>query len=153
MITSQDTNVLSDEDLRGFLDTYGQSLQDFNAEASAALWGLPGTILTDDFAGSLNSRADMALGLAQAYPFYRLLGLARVTYDLLERVNVTERITQVRLRWHFAEASGSELTDAEYVYTLRADEDGPHFYVAISINETEHLQRLAAERGLGGAAA
>ena len=59
---------IEEERLAEFFDAYAAALREFDAEATAQLWGLPGMIVTDDFAGALESRADMAAGLASSYP-------------------------------------------------------------------------------------
>ncbi|WP_280232248.1 hypothetical protein [Nocardia cyriacigeorgica] len=136
------------DEIESFLDEYQAALSAYDAERSAALWGMPGTILSDAFVGSLPSRTEMARGLSQSYPFYQQLGLARVDHTLLEQVDLTERIVRVRVRWHFYDAADDLLTDGDYEYLLRHDDDGLHTYVAVAIDEVEKLTRLAAEKGI-----
>lgn len=131
-----------------FLRAYEEALGSFDAERSAGLWGVPATILTDDFAGSLPSRAALADALSQGYPFYRSLGLARVRHTLLEQVDVTPRITRLRVRWHFHGADDELLTDSDYEYLLRRDDDGLHAYVGVSIDEQQKIAELARRLGI-----
>lgn len=138
---------LTDADFEQFLTTYEKALAEFDAEASAALWGVPGTMITDNFVGSLDSRGLMAHGLSQAYPLYRALGLNRVTHTLLERTDITARISRLRVRWHFYEGE-EHLVDGEYEYVVRHDDDGVRVYVAVAINEAENLAELAARKGI-----
>ncbi len=56
-----------------FFTLYGEALAGFDAEASAALWGEPGTILTDSFAGSLANRKEITEALTQSNETYRKL--------------------------------------------------------------------------------
>ncbi|MFE3444478.1 hypothetical protein ACFXNW_15730 [Nocardia sp. NPDC059180] len=136
------------DEIESFLDEYQAGLSAYDAEGSAALWGMPGTILSDAFVGSLHSRTEMAQGLSQSYPFYQQLGLARVDHTLLEQVDVTERIVRVRVRWHFYDDADDLLTDGDYEYLLRRDDDGLHAYVAVAIDEMEKLTKLAADKGI-----
>ncbi|GAA4283434.1 hypothetical protein GCM10022261_09650 [Brevibacterium daeguense] len=131
-----------------FLVQYESALSTFDAEGSAALWGVPGTMVTDDFVGTLHSREQLAQALEQSYPLYRALGLSRVTHTLLERVDVTPRIIRLRVRWHFFGEPDEHLADSDYEYLLRRDEDGLHAYVAVGIDETEQLLDLAARKGV-----
>ncbi|WP_220086024.1 hypothetical protein, partial [Burkholderia multivorans] len=62
--------------ITAYLDRYARSLSDFDAEAAAGLWSIPGMIVDETFAGVLDSREAMAQGLEQSYPVYRKLGLA-----------------------------------------------------------------------------
>src|SRR5688500_10815697 len=69
--TEEASMGIEEERLAEFFDAYAAALRDFDAEATARLWGLPGMVVTDDFAGALESRADMAAGLSSSYPLYR----------------------------------------------------------------------------------
>lgn len=40
------------------------------------------------------------------------------------------------------------MTDGDYEYLMRRNEDGLHMYVAIAIDETEKLLKLARRRGV-----
>ena len=66
---------IEEERIAEFFDAYAAALREFDAGRHGGAWGLPGMIVTDDFAGALESRADMAAGLASSYPLYRMLGL------------------------------------------------------------------------------
>ncbi|WP_431956743.1 hypothetical protein [Nocardia lijiangensis] len=136
------------DEIESFLDDYQAALSAFDAERSAALWGTPGTILGDAFVGSLSTNAEMAQGLAQSYPFYQRLGLARVGHTLLEQVDLTPLIVRVRVRWHFYDEDGNLLTDGDYEYLLRRDDGRLHAYVAVAIDEREKLTQLAAAKGI-----
>lgn len=140
------------EDIYAFLDQYAGALARFDAEGSADLWGIPGMIITDEFAGALHSREEMAEGLRRAYPLYRQLGLADVRWELLERVAITAKIVRLRIRWSFLDATGALLTRADGEYTLRKDVNGLHVYFFADIDEQERVrelidqQRSSAER-------
>lgn len=138
---------ITDADFEEFLTTYETALAEFDAETSAALWGIPGTMITDNFVGSLDSRDLMAQGLSQAYPLYRTLGLNRVTHTLLERTDLTARMSRIRVRWHFYD-DHEHLVDGDYEYVVRHDDDGMRIYVAVAIDEAENLAELAARKGI-----
>ncbi|MET0910418.1 MAG: hypothetical protein ABWZ99_13205 [Ilumatobacteraceae bacterium] len=140
--------MITPPEIDEFLRNYEEAMGAYDAERLAALWGMPGTVLTDDFAGSLDSRAALVEALSQAHPYYRSLGLARVTHTLLELTELTERLLRVRLRWHFSGADGELLTDSDYEYLLRRDDDGIHAYVAVSIDEQQKLAELAERLGV-----
>ncbi|WP_327147974.1 nuclear transport factor 2 family protein [Nocardia sp. NBC_01329] len=136
------------EELEAFLDEYQSALSAYDAERTAALWGTPGTIVGDDFVGSLHSREEMARGLAQAHPIYQMLGLTRVDHTVIDYAELTGSLVRARVRWHFYDSDDGLLTDSDYEYLLRRDDDGLRTYVAVAIDEAEKLSRLAAERGI-----
>lgn len=136
------------EELESFLTEYQSTLGAYDAERTAALWGTPGTIVSDDFVGALHSREEMAQGLAQAHPLYQMLGMSRVDHTVLDHTELTGSLLRARVRWHFYDGDDQPLTDSDYEYLLRRDDDGWHTYVAVAIDETEKLSRLAADRGI-----
>ena len=139
---------IEEERIAEFFDAYAAALREFDADATAALWGLPGMIVTDDFAGALESRADMAAGLASSYPLYRMLGLESALPEIRAVSALTDRITTVRVRWSYLDAGDEVIVTTDYEYLLRDDADGLRVYLAVGIDEAEALQRAARARGV-----
>jgi hypothetical protein len=90
----------------------------------------------------------MTQGLAQAHPIYQMLGLARVDHTVVDYAELTGALLRVRVRWHFYDADDALLTDSDYEYLLRRDDDGLRTYVAVAIDEAEKLARVAVDRGV-----
>ena len=139
---------IEEERLAEFFDRYAAALREFDADATAQLWGLPGMIVTDEFAGALESRADMAAGLASSYPLYRRLGLESAMPEIRAASALTDRISTVRVRWRFLDADDELIVTTDYEYLVRDDADGLHAYLAVGIDEAEALQRAARTRGV-----
>lgn len=139
---------IEEERLAEFFDAYAAALRDFDAEATARLWGLPGMVVTDDFAGALESRADMATGLSSSYPLYRRLGLESAVPEIRAVSSLTDRISTVRVRWSYLDANDELIVKTDYEYLVRDDADGLHVYLAVGIDEAAALQRAAAMRGV-----
>jgi len=140
--------AVNSEKLETHLRTYEQALSSFDAKRTAELWGIPGTIISDAFVGSLDSREAMAAGLEQSYPIYQRLGLHHVEHQTLDRVDLTDRLLRVHVRWLFYDAAGELLTDGHYEYLLRRDDDGLRTYVAVAIDEQQKLTELAQRQGI-----
>ena len=139
---------IEEKRLDEFFDAYAAALRDFDADATARLWGLPGMVVTDDFAGALESRADMAAGLSSSYPLYRRLGLESAVPEIRAVSALTDRISTVRVRWSYLDANDELIVKTDYEYLVRDDADGLHVYLAVGIDEAEALQRAAAARGI-----
>jgi hypothetical protein len=135
-------------DVENFLTRYESALSAYDAHASAELWGLPGMLIADAFAGALDSREEMAQALTQSYPLYRALGLSRVGHTLIERADLTPRIVRLHVRWHFYGTEDEHLVDGDYEYLLRRDDDGLHAYVAVAMDEAEKVLDLARRKGI-----
>lgn len=140
--------AIDEERIAEFFDEYAAALREFDADATARLWGLPGMIVTDDFAGALESRADMSAGLASSYPVYRMLGLESAVPEIRAVSALTDRIVTVRVRWSYLDADDEVIVTTDYEYLLRDDADGLHVYLAVGIDEAEALQRAASARGV-----
>lgn len=139
---------IEEERLAEFFDAYAAALRAFDPEATARLWGLPGMVVTDDFAGALESRADMATGLSSSYPVYRRLGLESAVPEIRAVSALTDRISTVRVRWSYLDANDELIVKTDYEYLVRDDADGLHVYLAVGIDEAEALARAAAIRGI-----
>ncbi|KAA1424748.1 hypothetical protein FE697_002180 [Mumia zhuanghuii] len=135
-------------DVSQFLTAYAESLATFDAERSAALWGTPGTLVSDSFTASVGSREEMVEGLRSSYPLYRALGLAGVRYEVEDTVDLTDALVRVRVRWLFDGEGGELLADSTYEYLLRRDADGLHAYVSVDIDAQEKLADLARRKGI-----
>ena len=140
--------AVSSEKLETHLRAYEQALSSFDAKRTAELWGVPGTIISDAFVGALDSREAMAAGLEQSYPIYQRLGLDHVEHKTLHRVDLTDRLLLVQVRWLFYDGAGDLLTDGHYEYLLRQDDDMLRTYVAVAIDEQEKLTQLAQRQGI-----
>jgi hypothetical protein len=90
----------------------------------------------------------MTAGLEQSYPAYQRLGLHHVEHQTLHRVDLTDRLLLVHVRWLFYDSAGELLTDGHYEYLLRRDEDVLRTYVAVAIDEQEKLTQLAQRHGI-----
>lgn len=137
------------EEIEAYLVEYQEALSAFDAQRSVAQWGAPGTMVSDAFVGTVATTAELAEGLERSYPLYQSLGLASVDHTVLEHVDLSERITRIHVRWHFYDVEGNLLTDSDYEYLLRRDDDGQlRAYVAVAIDEMEKIAALAAEKGI-----
>ncbi|KRC58711.1 hypothetical protein ASE14_19500 [Agromyces sp. Root81] len=139
---------IEDWRLEEFFDVYAAAQRDFDADATARLWGLPGMVITDEFAGALESRADMATGLSSSYPLYRRLGFESIVPELRAVSALTDVISMVRVRWSYLDASDELIVTSDVEYLVRDDADGLRIYLAVGIDEADALRRAAAAKGI-----
>ncbi|MRG60895.1 hypothetical protein GE115_13620 [Agromyces sp. CFH 90414] len=140
--------AIDESRIHDFLRRYGGLLAAFDARASAALWGPPRALLTDDFGGALGSDDELVAGLESSYPLYRALGLAGVEFDVLESVALTDRTTRLRVRWHFLDDAGERMSRSDYEYYLQ-DADGElTARFSFGIDDAEQLADLARRKGV-----
>ncbi|WP_022894194.1 hypothetical protein [Agromyces subbeticus] len=139
---------IEDWRLEEFFDVYAEAQRDFDADATARLWGLPGMVITDDFAGALESRADMATGLSSSFPLYRRLGFEGIVPELRAVSALTDVISMVRVRWSYLDGNDELIVTSDVEYLVRDDAEGLHVYLAVGIDEADALRRAAAARGV-----
>jgi len=139
---------IEEERLAEYFDRYAAALREFDADAAAELWGLPGMIVTDDFAGALESRADLSTAFEASYPLYRRLGLESAVPEIRSMTALTDLITMVRVRWSYLDGDDDVIVTTDFEYLVRDDADGLHAYLAVGIDEADALQRAARARGV-----
>ncbi|WP_157002394.1 hypothetical protein [Agromyces laixinhei] len=139
---------IEDWRLEEFFDRYAEAQRDLDAEATARLWGLPGMVITDEFAGALESRADMAAGLSSSFPLYRRLGFESIVPEVRAVSALTEVISMVRVRWSYLDANDELVVTTDVEYVVRDDADGLRIYVGVGIDEADALRRAAAAKGI-----
>jgi hypothetical protein len=139
---------IEDWRLEEFFDAYAEAQRDFDADATARLWGLPGMVITGDFAGALESRADVATGLSSSYPLHRRLGFAGIAPELRSVRALTDVISMVRVRWSHLDEHDELIVTTDVEYLVRDDADGLHVYLAVGIDEADALRRAAVARGV-----
>ncbi|MFC9560723.1 hypothetical protein [Agromyces sp. NPDC056965] len=139
---------IEDWRLEEFFDRYAEAQRDFDADATARFWGLPGMVITDEFAGALESRADMARGLSASYPLHRRLGFAGIVPELRAVSSLTDVLSLVRVRWSHLDAADELIVTSDVEYLVRDDADGLRIYVAVGIDEADALRRAADAKGI-----
>ncbi|GGN81874.1 hypothetical protein [Agrococcus terreus] len=136
---------MADDDFRAELEhlfaEYGDALGAMDAPATAALWAMPGLMVTDDVVGAVESRERLAEGLAGAYPQYREQGLAAARATILEHRVLSPRLVRALVHWDLLDASGERVDQADFEYLLRRDpdEDAWRIHVAaLAVGELEN---------------
>lgn len=137
-----------DQDVERFVAAFADALVRRDAAACAQLWGVgAGVVVADEFETAVTDRRDLEPFLAQAWPIYDFLGLARIEHRVLERADLTAAITRLTVCYSFFDDSGAHLTDGDFEYVLRRDADGLRCYVGINISAEPNLAGLARSRG------
>ena len=105
-------------------------------------------MISDNFAGALSSPDELTTGLSQAYEFYKQFDLAKVTYEFTKIEVVSEKLVRVRITWKFYDSKGTFLTDSDYVYLLRKENDSFKVYVVIPLDEEQKMQELIQKKNV-----
>ena len=134
--------------LKSFFDRYGAALEKFDAKAAAGYYGFPCFMISDNFAGALSSGEELTTGLTQSYEFYKQFDLAKVTFEFTKIEEVSEKLVRVRIMWKFFDAKGAFLTDSDYIYLLRKENDSFKVYVVIPLDEEQKMQELIQKKNV-----
>lgn len=137
-------------ELEKFFTAYGHGLSGQDPEVVVPFYGYPCIMLTDTFAGAVSSADELRLALSQGDEFYQQFGVTGVHHEIQGIDVVTEKISRVRLRWHYDKGT-EELFTSDYEYLIRTETDAPHIYVVVSKDEevkiAEMAQTASARRG------
>jgi hypothetical protein len=115
---------MTEDQVRQFLEGYGQALSTGNLDEIAACWSIPALVLADAGAVAVSDRAQVAQFFAQAVEWYRAQGLVSTT-PRLERIEpMGERLAAVGVRWSARDATGAEQSGEHSYYIVRQEEDG-----------------------------
>ncbi len=131
-------------DQHEFWTTYGRALVEGDVETTVSRYGFPCMAMADEFVGTLAGPDELRAALGQAAGYYAQFGAAEVRPEVLGVDEISDKLTRVRLRWHFLRADGVELVATNHEYTWRATDDGPKIHLTVAIDEAEKLAALAA---------
>jgi limonene-1,2-epoxide hydrolase len=127
-----------------FWTAYGKALVDHDVETTVAHYGFPCMAMSDDFVGTLAGPDELRAALEQAHGYYARFGMTGVRPEIVGVDEISEKLTRVRLRWHFTGPDGAPLVVTNHEYTVRADADRPRIHLTVAIDEA---QKLAALQG------
>jgi hypothetical protein len=126
-----------------FWTAYGKALVDGDIETTVGFYGFPCMAMTDDFVGTLAEPDELRAALGQAVGYYAQFGMTGVRPEIVGVDEISEKLTRVRLRWHFTGADGQPLVTTNHEYTWRATDDGPRIHLTVAIDEAQKLAQLA----------
>ena len=134
-------------DVDGFVDRFAAALVRRDAPGCADLWGDAAMIVADQFAATPTTRQELESFLAHAWPIYDYLDLARIDWQIVDRVELSESMTRIRVQFAFYDRAEAHLTDGQFEYLLRRDSAGLRCYVGVNIDAEPNLAGLARNRG------
>jgi hypothetical protein len=114
---------MGDEEIRQFLERYGQALSAGDTPAIVECWAVPALILADEGARVVTDAGEIATFFAQVVAWYRAQGIM-ATRPELERVDrLSEKLAAVDVRWPSFDAAGNEQSSERSHYLLQRGED------------------------------
>jgi hypothetical protein len=125
--------IMNEDQIRQFLDNYGQALSAGDLDGVAECWDIPALVLSDEGAISVSNSDQIKQFFARAAEGYRSQGLV-ATRPQIERVDqLTERLIAVDVRWPAFNAAGAEQSSERSHYILwLGDDHQPRFRVALT---------------------
>jgi hypothetical protein len=125
--------MMNEDQVRRFLDRYGQAISEANLAGIARCWDVPALVLSDQGAIAVSSRDEVERFFGQAQESYRSQGLV-ATQPALEQVEaLSEKLTSVHVRWSTLDRAGVEKASERSSYILRLGDDGePRIQVALT---------------------
>lgn len=124
---------MNEDQIRRFLESYGQALSDGNLAAIANCWEVPALVLSDQGVIAVSAAGEIEQFFGQASEWYLSQGLV-ITKPELERVEtLSDRLASVDVRWPSFDQAGAEKYSERSHYILRLGDDGqPRIRVALT---------------------
>ncbi len=129
------------QSLYDFFESYGHSLETFDAQRAASHYRLPCLLTSDDGATAFTDATKLEALFVQGYSFFRQQGIAHVRPDVLSRRPWTAGLTKCKVQWTYFKANNEKAYACEYQYIVRQQADGAwKIEVAVSVNERAQME-------------
>jgi hypothetical protein len=129
------------EDINDFFESYAQSLETFDSKRLAFLHNIPCSLLSDDSTTFFNDAGRLEGFFNQGMSYYRQFGIAKVSVEVLSRINISEKIVKARVLWKYYDASNQPIYQCNYQYIIKVDKHQHlKIVVSISVDEKEQME-------------
>ena len=115
---------MSEDQVRHFLELYGQALSAGDLAEIAGCWEMPALSLADTGAVPVSDASEIERYFERAVGEYHSQGLM-TTWPQLEKMEaLTDRLAAVDVRWSSFDTAGVERSSERSYYILRRGDDG-----------------------------
>lgn len=121
-----ETVTMDEDQIRQFLERYGQAMSAGDLPGISNCWEVPALVLSDEGAIPVAEAGEIERFFTQAVDWYRSQGLTATRPQLERAERLSERLTSVDVRWSAIDALGAEKSSERSRYILRLGEDGQH---------------------------
>jgi hypothetical protein len=142
-----DTRTRDLTNINDFFDAYAAAMEQHDTKLMTRFYDIPCTMLADE-QSSIFTEINKLEGLFnQAMVSYTQLGIRHFNAELRNRRQISDRLYDVTILWHYRDAHDQLVYSCRYHYILRTDKQ--HHWkiqVAVSVDEKQQLDRWLAER-------
>ena len=128
--------------LHEFFESYGRSLESFDAQRAASHYKLPCLVSSGDGATAFSDLTKLESLFVQGYSFFRQHGISHVRPEVMSRRSWADNVIKCKVQWTYF-TSGNELAyKCDYQYIVReVARNEWRIEVAFSVDEREQVEQ------------
>jgi hypothetical protein len=127
--------------LHDFFESYGQSLESFDAQRAASHYKLPCLLSSSDGATAFSDLTKLESLFVQGYSFFRQHGIAHARPQVLSRRNWADNVMKCKVQWTYFTSENELAYKCDYQYIVREMSKGEwRVEVAFSVDEREQVE-------------
>jgi len=124
------------DNIHHFFAAYAECLTTFDSKQLSLFYVAPVTMINDDTVIILTDFVKMDTSFQAGLNYYKRIGLAKATADVMGKEPITNKITKVKILWHYYN-TGNELIYTCYHQYLLKHDPAKGWKIAIAINVDE----------------
>lgn len=129
------------QSINTFFDQYAKALEQYNTKGMSYMYHIPCTMLSDDATSIFNDAGRLEGFFNQGVAFYRQFGITHVRPDVWMKRELTSRIMNVKVCWHYLDAAFNPVYSCDYHYTMKLDKNNQwKIILSVSVNERERME-------------
>jgi hypothetical protein len=137
------------QSINRFFEVYASALEHFHTKQMAYLYNMPCTLVSDEKTTVFNDLSKLEGFFNQGATFYKQFGIVKAVPEIWNKRELTARIMQVKVNWHYYGADEKIIYACDYYYTLKADKFNEwKIILSVSVNEKEHMEEWQASRAV-----
>ena len=133
------------QQINDFFETYARALEHYDAKGMAYLYNIPCTMLSDDATSFFNDAGKLEGFFNQGAGFYKQFGIANVRPDVWSKRELTPKIMNVKVNWHYLDVFKKPIYSCEYHYVLKRDKNNLwKIITSVSVDEKDRMEEWKA---------
>lgn len=128
--------------INDLFESYANALEAFDTKRMSVHYHLPSTFLSDEASEIYSEMVKLEGLLRQGTSFYKQSGIAYARPEIRNKHFWTERIAEVKVRWHYSDKKQMPVYQCDYYYLVRMDKNGDwKIEVSVAVDEKEQIVR------------
>jgi len=133
--------------INDFFDAYATAMEQHDTRLMTRFYDVPCMIIADDHSSAFTEINKLEGLFNQAIASYTQMGIRYFKAELWNRRQLSDRLHEVKVIWHYENAQQQLLYSCQYIYILRVDKNHSwKIQTAVSVDEKKQLDNWMAVR-------